>query len=217
MFQTPVFGFTDCFHTSGYVNPPWYGTSLATGTCSGAVDSSANHPGVFRFLSALNTANSGFVFWITTTAILISGLETSDLIFSLPELNANTLIRFGFQDVYTSSAVVDGVYIAIANDTLTGVTVNNSAQSVTATSFTLSASTWYHAKIVLNEDATLVTFYLYDEAGVLLWSDTLATNIPTARVTGHAIVCYNSAPGGTIRNLLDADYWDFVINRTLTR
>ena len=63
---------------------------------------------------------------------------------------------------------------------LVGKTSNNSARSTTATSYALAINTWYKLTITMNADATVATFAVHSEAGALLWTDTLNTNIPTA-------------------------------------
>jgi hypothetical protein len=104
---------------------------------------------------------------------------------------------------------VDGVIV--------GKTANNSARSTTGTSYTLVTNTWYRLRIEVNSDATLVTFSLFSEAGALLWSDTLNSNIPTAagRETGHGIVATNS--GTTAVAMVDVDYLNLWISRALVR
>ena len=108
------------------------------------------------------------------------------------------LIRLGFQDSLTSTAPTDGVWINIAATILSGKTRDNGSESTTGTTYTLSASTWYRAKIAVNSDATEVMFILYNAAGQQLWDNNgtpLTTNIPTAsgRETGHGVVAWVGA------------------------
>jgi hypothetical protein len=104
---------------------------------------------------------------------------------------------------------VDGVIL--------GKCRSNSVESSTASTFTLTTGTWYRAKIVANSDASRVDFYLYSEAGALLWTDNLTTNIPTGagREVGHMAGAFNT--GTTATPLLWVDYMYLLIARTLTR
>lgn len=158
---------------------------------------------------------------IWVTSLLIAGTETTDFIFR-PQILADTTIRMGFIDSYTSTAPTNGVYIEMAqvggvDGVIVGKTSDNSVRSTTGTSYTLTTLTWYRFRITVNAAASLVTYELFSDAGVLLWSDTLATNIPTGatRYTGHGIVATNS--GTTAVLLCDLDYQCFAITRTLTR
>jgi hypothetical protein len=92
-----------------------------------------------------------------------------------------------------------------------GRTRTNSVGSTTGTGYQLITNTWYIAKIIVNADATRVDFYLYNEAGALLWTDFLTTNIPTASNTdlGHGTIATNS--GTTAVNLVDYDLLSLLV------
>ena len=206
---------TDFVQPSATLSSPWSPAANNSGT-SAVSNSNANNIGIHRFTSS-TIANSGYRYITSLSTFLLAGTETSVFVFFLPATDASTTIRLGFQDSATSTAPVDGVWINIANTTLDGRTSSNSTSSTTGTSYTLSASTWYSVKIVLNSAATQADFYLYDSSGTQLWTDNLTTNIPTAsgRVTGHGLVANNS--GTTAVDLLDIDYMDVSISRQLTR
>jgi hypothetical protein len=172
-------------------------------------------------MSSSTSADSGFHFSCISTGLRLAGYESSDLILR-PRSLAGTTIRAGFVDTASISDAVDGAYIEMAqvggvDGVIVGKTASNSVRSTTGTSYTLATNTWYRLRIVVNSDATRVDFYLYSEAGALLWTDNLTTNIPTAagRETGHGIVATNS--GTTAVALVDIDYLDLAINRVLVR
>jgi hypothetical protein len=79
-------------------------------------------------------------------------------------------------------------------------------RSNTAALTTLAANTWYHGRITVNPTATLVLFEVFSDAGVLLGSASLTTNIPTAtgRETGAGIIGTNS--GTTATDIAYVDY-----------
>ncbi len=153
-------------------------------------------------------------------AFLIAGGEETEFIFIpyAPAAGVNTTYM-GFHDASSITAPVDAVMFNIVDLVIDGRTYSNSSTSTTATSYTMTTATWYRGKITVNSDATSVTFTLYSEAGVSLWTNTLTTNIPTGagRVLGHGIVSTASAPGGTAQNICGIDFMSVNINRVLTR
>lgn len=195
--------------------------ALSSGTAT-YLEGSFAHPGQGRFAAAALTANSGWLIRMAMTgnnsSLLLGGEEESTFIFSLPASNASTIIMLGFGDQSGAAEFVDGVYFRIDNLTLIGKTSNNSTRSSTTGSITLTTATWYRATLQLNADATQVTFYLYDSSGnEIAWSggtNTLTTNIPTTRSTGHGMKTYNT--DGTrvsATDLIDMDYMDFNLNK----
>lgn len=212
-----VIGATD-FTISGTQGgfPTWAGAGFGTtaGANSGPAGN-ANHPGIVRLLSAI-AADSGYRFTFSTSALLLAGGETSEFIFR-PQTIAGTTLRMGFHDTITAAAPVDGAWLDIVDDVLSGKTRDNSTESVTSTTYTLITDTWYRAKAVVNSNASRVDFYLYSEAGDLLWTDFLTTNIPAGigRGTGHGVVASNS--GISAVTLVDLDYMNLYIDRVLVR
>jgi hypothetical protein len=123
--------------------------------------------------------------------------------------------------VFTTAAPVDAVYFNITqrdaiNLTVYGYARSNNVVTGTATNFTIVNNTWYAMKIYINS-ASLVTFTLYNDTA-LLWSDTAASNIPTAvgRETSNAFVAYVNG-GTTALILANLDYISVGVNRTLIR
>jgi hypothetical protein len=196
---------------------PWYTAAIASGTFTEALGEK-DHPGICRLLSSIN-ANSGYRITVDLSSLLLSGTEETIIVFR-PLTLAGTTLRLGFRDNQTSADVVDGVYLEMSqvggiDGVIVGKTSNNSARSTTGTDYTLTTNTWYRLSIAINSDASLATFSLYSAACSLLWSDSLSTNIPTARNTGHGIVATNS--GTTAVQLIDVDYINLSIDRTLVR
>lgn len=202
-----VFYETDFLTNSTHAlhQPPWYSAAIAAGTASTPAGS-PTHVGINRFTSSVN-ANSGWGLLTSTAAILLAGGETS-LCRHRPQTLAGTTRHTGFHDSSSVSDPVDGAWIW--QDPATGIiygrTRSNSVGSTTGTGYQLVTNTWYCEIIVVNADASRVDFYLYDDAGALLWTDFLTTNIPTAagRELGHGFVTTNS--GTTAVALVDTDY-----------
>lgn len=206
--------------TTGAYTFPWALTAIASGT-TGSWSDTSNHPGITR-ISSSTSANSGaYSIFGNTSSLLIAGTERSDFILR-PQTLAGTTIRAGFHDATSITDAVDGAYFEMAqvggiDGTLVGKTSSNSTRSTTATSYVLVTNTWYRLRVQVNAAANLVTFTLYSEAGAVLWTDTLNTNIPTAagRQCGNGLVATNS--GTTAVALADIDFQDIQIDRTLTR
>jgi len=201
--------------TSTALIAPWFAAATVSGT-STAVTGTANHPGIVTLTSS-TSANSGYAYALGTSSFLLAGTEVTEFIFQVVT-TANTTARLGFQDSNSSTAPTDGAWVNIAATTLDGRTASNTTSSTTGTNYTITASVWYRAKVVVNSDATQMDFYLYTCAdGVQVWTNNLTTNIPTAagRETGQSAVATNS--GTTALELVDMDFMDVYMTRTLTR
>ncbi len=195
---------------------PFSAVAISTGTIStspaaGVVD--GNHPGVILLRSS-TTANSGFYVMtgMGTAAdrMRIAGGEQFDLIFRTPAALTALTYRFGFHDTITSADAVDGLYFEMpATGAIVGKTSNNSTRTTSATIATLAVNTWYHARIVVNANATGVDFFVYDMAGTQLGTVNITTNIPTAsgRELGCGGVFTNS--GTTAADIVMLDYMAF--------
>ena len=198
---------------------PWAGAAIAAGAI-GAYAANANHPGI-RYVESSATPNSGASILFASIALLLAGKESTDLIV-YPRILAGTTIRFGYLDTTTSSDAVDGAYIEMAqvggvDGTIVGKTASNSTRSTTGTSSLLVTNTWYRLRVSIDPTAARVDFFLFSEAGALLWTDNLTTNIPTAagRETGHGVILTNS--GSSAVYMANLDFMDNYIGRVLIR
>jgi hypothetical protein len=197
------------FHDTGATQTPFIGAAISSGTnttapAAGVIDK--DHPGVVLMRSS-TTANSGYRYATGANYLRLGGGERFDLVFRTAAAFTNTTFRAGFHESTSSAAPVDGAFVEfVGSGVLSGKTRNNSTESVTGTTITLSANTWYHLRVTLNDDATLATFEVFDMNGDSLWSATLSTNIPTAsgRETAAAAVATNS--GTTATDLIHLDY-----------
>jgi hypothetical protein len=187
---------------------PWYLVYITTGTFI-PLDGSALQPGIIRISCGTN-ANSGLSLRLRTNCYILAGSESSILILR-PQTLSGTTLHFGFHDATSVTDPVDGAWIW--QDPATGIvygrTSNNSVGTTTGTGFQLVSNTWYILKIVMNSNASRVDFYCYDITGALLWTDSITTNIPTARTLGHGIASTNS--GTTAVALHDIDFMSFII------
>lgn len=198
----------DCFYLTSVA--PWVISGVASGTHLVGTGS-AKHPGTIQMKSTTG-ANSGYRYSTDIKSILLNGGEKTTVIFKTAPVLTTVTTYMGFHDSVSEAAPTDGVYSKISNVTLTGQTINNTTGSTTGSSFTVSADTWYRLVIEINADATLATFVLYaDDSDTVLWTDTLATNIPKTggREVGHTIISTSSGVEAIVVGELD--YMDMVL------
>lgn len=192
----------------------WDYAVIASGTQSKVTSGVRQHPGVLRTTSS-TTTNSGGYCRTAADAILLGGGEIAEFVFRLPDLTTLTA-RLGFIDTATSADCVDGAYIEVSSTgAAVGKTSSNSARTTSATIATLSANTWYRAKIVVNRGATAVDFYIFDDNGNQLGTQQNSANIPTAagRETGHGYIATKS--GTVAQSCIDMDYMSVEWTRAL--
>lgn len=191
-------------------------TAIASGYLSSGVVT-ANHPGSISFKSS-TSANSGAAIGDVNSAlgILLRGGEAFQICF-LPTSPTNSTAYFGFHDSVNQTAPVDGVWINVAALILSGICSSNGTATATGTTYVMTAGVWYRATITLNADATLATFCLYAAAGNLLWTDTVASNIPTGagRFCGPTLVATNS--GTTAVFMVSVDWYRFTFGGPAVR
>lgn len=213
--QSPVL-VTDFTHKN-FVQNGFLGAFIASGTSGSAIPGTENHPGLWLVRSS-TTANSGARCMTEPSDIRISGGEIFDFVFSTRASFSGLMMRAGLIDTNSAADAIDGAYFELgATGAIVGKTSSNSVRSTTAPIATLAVDTFYHLRLTVNAGATLVTFEVFSDAGTLLGSQTLATNIPTApgRETGCGFVATNS--GIVAADLIAADFMQFKTTRTLVR
>mgnify|MGYP001577786745 CR=1 FL=1 len=209
------FYFTECFiNASGAALDPFSGYGILSGTTV-SVPGVENHPGVLA-LTGTGSVNSGYAIRTTVDAILPSGGEFVVAIFS-PVLNIATT-RIGFFDTTTVAAPSDSACISFPG-TLTawGYTSSNSVAGTTTTSYTTTAGTFYKALVKYNNTASSVAFTLYDEAGAVLWTDSLSTNIGTVTGRELGVGILSVSPNATSDSCVKVDLLGLGFSKELTR
>jgi hypothetical protein len=196
------------------------GAALSSGTAAAATGD-ANHPGVIT-MSDSTTANGGYRFMTDTSAFLIAGGEEYNFIIYSNGVRSGQSFRLGFMD---STAIqtqpTDGVWFQSTSNgsttTLLGRCKNNAGPSDTGTAYTLTANTWYRCRCVINSNATLVTFTIYNNTGQV-WQQTVSSNIPTAagRETGFGIICGETSTDAAAV-IVGWDYVKLEIVRSINR
>lgn len=194
------------------------GSVLNLGSTQSGLYASAQHPGALSFRNGA-AANSGYRIITGTSAFVIGGSEEMMVVFRSDAALSTQVAYLGFHTAVDHNAFNDGVYLELdGNGTgivVSGRTAAAGSRSTTASTYTSATGTWYSARIAINAAKTLVTFTLYSEAGSVLWTDTLATNIPTANV-GFGVLAFEGT-NTTPANIFTIDYLRMQILRTLTR
>jgi hypothetical protein len=213
---------SDFFDGSTDAIPGLLGAAISSGTVAG-VATTANHPGVI-YMRDSTTAAGGYRFGCAGTQ-LIAGKEVFDVIFQTNGVRTAESTKFGWGDATAAATLpTDGIWFnitktaGVATNRLYGNTSSNSARSGTRTYYDLTTSTWYRGIIQVNDAASLVTYSVYSDAGALLWTDTVSTNIPTGagRDTSPCIIVAESSTDAAA-DILRLDYVKWDTNRTLTR
>jgi len=194
---------------SSVTNGSYAQATVSAGTITsptGILD--ANHFGVVTF-NSIAAANSGYYSALNPSATatfsctLTTGLKT-DLVFKTPvTISPTTTIRFGVGNgSITSTDFTNGFYFEIVGNSLVGKTANVSVRSSSST-YTISADTWYHLRVIATS-TTLITYYVYDMNGTLLFSTTLNTNLPTTSIImNNIVVATNSGIVATVLGYFD--------------
>lgn len=188
--RTSVALFSDYTYVST-VQGPFLRTAILAATAnvpdSGAV--SANHPGVEKWLSSAS-ADSG-IGSNTSISIVLAGYEIHEAVLRTPAIFTAKTMKIGFASGYAAADPVDGIFFkysgsgAVTANTISSATGSSTASSTIAT---LSASTWYFFRIVVNASVTSVAFSIYNDAGTQQGSTaTITTDIPTATLGAGAI------------------------------
>jgi hypothetical protein len=198
---------TDFSHTNA-VQGSFISAAVSSGTNTTAPAAAmlgGNHPGVQLWRSS-TTANSGYQCTTALNVFRIAGGERWDVNFGTAAAFTAATFRSGALDSITSTAPVDGVYFEFSGSgAIVGKCRSNNVESATATLATLGTLTYYHGRITVNAGATSVLFEVFDDAGTLLGSASLTTNIPVAsgREVGWGSIATNS--GTTATDLVNMD------------
>jgi hypothetical protein len=212
-----LWGFFDSdFHLAATTstNGPFSCLAVSGGVATATPTTSANHPGIVRVTSSA-TANSG---WRATASdrILIGGGEIFDAILRpLTDMSTITM-RCGYTETTSVADNVDGVYFEqVGSGAVVGKTASNSSRTQSSTIATLSTNTWYHFRITVNSNASSVKFEIFSDSGTLLGTQSITSDIPTARDTAAGFIVTSSLTVST--SIYDVDYMRFGSQRKLVR
>lgn len=163
----------------------------------------ANHQGVCRFYTGGANANEGVSLRAGDNGIFVSGGETCEFIFKQIATVADFRLRCGYHNSISPTASQDGFWMTISGGDCLGYTYNNNTSSNTASNYTISANTWYRGKVKLSESMARVTFSLFAENGINLWTDYITTNIPMNKTTGMCIQSFRGNAAASSLTYID--------------
>lgn len=213
-FNTLTRPVIECEFLGTSPNGPIGGVNIAGGSSLGTA-AAVNHPGILVEKAGAG-GNSGHAWGTTSTAILISGGESCIAIFQMVT-TSGVVGYIGFEDTFTAAAPTDSVCFKINETTLSGQCSAGGSTTGTGTTYTITTGVWYNAQISINAGATLATFALFNATGTLLWSDTIALNIPTlaGQDTGLGSAFIKTSAGAA--DLVKLDYLAAMFNTALVR
>lgn len=202
-------------------NPPWTGYDVNNGTRTDVVGL-AKHPGIITIRSAAQV-NSGYRYTTGQSGgvfpILIAGEEMAEIVFKTKSPVSQRLMYYGYHNSNTPGVILNGVCLYINTlGRLYGRTISQGVgDTVTGTYYQLNANIWYRARLEVNEDATRVDFWLYDEAGLQLWTSNLVANIPIAggKEVAHTLMTWYEP--ATAVDIYDIDFMAGVCFRPIAR
>lgn len=198
---------------------PWASGALNAGTTT--VGSGDDHPGFCTVRTRFDgdATNSGYYWVAANNKISVGGLEQMDFVFKTLGDLTGARWRLGFQDSITIAAPTDGIYFEMSADTvIRGVCRAGGVQDVTGTTYTLSTTTWYRGRIIVNAVMDAVEFKIYSAAGAELWSQIVLNHIPTgsAQAVGFGVVAWLNFDSN-LETIISVDLADLICARGLTR
>jgi len=200
-------------------NGVWERVAINTGTYNQATVTESAHPGQMQNRCNGTTANSGYGMISSYNVMVLAGGETSKRVAFFPVVTAGIRDIFGWFSSYTAPTdPANCVMFDRQGATLRGMIIKASASPVyTGTTYTVSAGVWYTQEIEVSEDGGTVYFRLYNDAGTLLWSDSIASpeNMPVVAL-GHGHAASFASPGATTV-LVTVDYLELDVRRDLLR
>ena len=192
---------------------PFSTLAIGSGGVLTSLNGDTNHPGVMGLYSG-TSYGGGRSIYVKNNSLRLSGGEFSEIVFR-PDVLTDTTAYMGFHSSTSAVAPTDGCYLNIAGTTLTGRNRLASAETVTGTSYTMTATTWYRARIEVNAACTRVDYTLYlCSDGRVLWTNYIEDNFPTATI-GYAINMWSTVSSSVLT--MSIDYVSIIINRLFVR
>lgn len=161
-----------------------YTVQLINGGTLDVTNPLGHHVGI-TVCQANTAAASGVCIQTSAGSVFALGGSRHKHIFLTPIAftsgGGNRLLRSGLQrNIGETADPARGIWGQyVGSGVFSGKCANGTSTSTTATTFTLSSSTWYRFEIEISEDRATVTFRLYEsDTQTIVWTDTLTTNIP---------------------------------------
>jgi hypothetical protein len=186
------------------------GTELVTTAILGGSQATApsndKHLGIWTLRSSNTTADGGARVMTDPVGLFVRGSEEFEGVFQIPSTFSTAAQgRIGFFNGTTVVVSNDAMNYRVGhngtNPTLTPVTRNNGTE--TAGTAIVIDNNWLSCTIVLNSAGNSCVFTLRNEAGTVLDTQTLTTNIPLSRTIGAGFLATQTTIAQTNLMLLD--------------
>lgn len=196
-----------------FISAPPFMTALSLSSgASFPTTGTTNDPFALIAQTGGSSANSGHGYYSGASSYNVAGGEEWEFGWYIHKTN-NVGFRTGLLDVLSATAAAtDGIYIEQqTNGTYRGVSVANASLSATASSYVPveDSTIQYKGTWAVAANPTNVVYTIYTN-GVLAWTDTVSSNIPTnsARLTGLGFFSWHGGSGsGT--NLIRYGWFSF--------
>ena len=182
---------TDFLQGNTFQFPFSGGNVTSVGSATSVLVAEQNHPGqvLLKKSAAINT---GYYVGTHAFSMVISPNCRYDVIVKFPAaLTTGKVFRFGFNGSASTTETANGVYFELLNGNLVAKTAKTSVR----TSIPLldpSLNVWYHCSISF--DASMAAkFEVYSDAGVLLASTIITTNMPIGRACGAIFTAHGTS------------------------
>lgn len=185
-----------------------------------SINSQDQHPGQMAIEAAAGAASGGaFMTGFNggdEAHFDLGGGEVMEFIFQAKEATG-VVIRMGMHDSGSATAPDNGVFIELdGNLDATCETAGSGTRTNNAIA-TLSADTWYRARITVNSAKTSITCQIWNDAGSSQGSATNTTNFPTADQMMSFIFGATHTAGSVGLHIAWIDWMAIEFTRALTR
>ena len=182
----------------------WLGAAISGGNNSGTAPlgtpsmNANSHPGVLTLRSS-TTANSGYRY---LTGILRSYMDSKFACISATAEYSTTVALMGFFNTTDSSEPSNGIYFRLSGTSLQAI-CRTSDVTTSVTLGTIEQFTFYHYQIVTDEGSSIFT--VTNDAGTVLFTTTISTNVPDVVSLQCGVVAWDTA-GGSATHVMYPDY-----------
>jgi hypothetical protein len=196
---------------------PFTGTATSSGTIA-AGNGTIWTPGVAEFRDSTNAAGN-YRIMTDVTSFEMLGNETGIFIFKHADNRTTNRYRMGFQDsTATTTLPTDGCWFEVLGGNMSGICASASTRTNTSVNYTLTYDEWYKAVLQISPDASSAEFRLSTLADVLLWSETVNSNLPVgaSQQMGFGVLAGQTTADAANTTLL-LDYMEVSLQLPVTR
>lgn len=208
--------------TAGYTNL-WIPTAIVSGTVTFEL-SEVDKPGIVNITSVTGQGTPGYAFQQSNIGsfLLTNQSYFITVVKPLTKTGNYSVIRAGYLDIFTSSAITDGLFASINtsnnHSNITLFAVNNSVVAKSLTYQLNATDQWLRLEgYVIN--STLAVLYVYNESSEALITTLNVTSlIPTTKLreTSSGLIAFSQG-NTTAQRMASLDYFEVGINASMIR